>query len=154
MNLLSNTVTLTLDSEFIQLSKLYDKIASSVDLPYFNWNQETALEEIRKAENLVVAIDGSIRSFITYRNYPDRFEISALGSDPDYLKMGYAQHLLETLKKCATAQKKPVWLEVHAENLKALKLYQSNGFSAVQRRKTYYSDQGDAVVMTWTDGSA
>ena len=154
MNSSSNIVTQVNEKDFVQLANLYGKIACSVELPYFNWNKESALQEIKKAESLVIVADGFIRAFITYRNYDDRFEISALGTDPGFLKKGYAQDLLETLKKCAIMQKKPIWLEVHAKNLKAVQLYQTREFVVVHRRKGYYSDLGDALVMTWTDGSS
>lgn len=154
MNLLSSVVLIQNEDQFLQLAKLYGKINAAGPQAYFNWNQQTALDEIRAAANLAAMSEGHIKSFITYRNYDDRLEVSALGTDPDLQHLGYGQLLLKELKKCATGQKKPIWLEVHEHNIKALRLYQSGGFMVVNRRKSYYSDLADAFVMTWTDGSA
>ncbi len=153
MNSSTKIFALTSEFEFLQLAKLYGKIAKSAENCHFNWNQKTALEEIKRAQNLVVQEDGMFVAFITYRDYGDRIEISALGSEPYFRNKGYSQMLLKELKICATKQMQPIWLEVHAENNVAMQLYQSCGFTAVQRRKGYYLDHGDAIVMTWTDGS-
>ena len=140
--------------ELLKLSRLYEKIASATKSSFFNWNQLSALEEISKAENWIYwSLDAPL-AFVTFRIYPDRLEISALGTDPEKRQKGHAKACLNQLKLCATAQRLPIWLEVHAENVAALDFYKCRGFVLVHRRKDYYADRGDALVMTWTDGSS
>ncbi|NPA13502.1 MAG: ribosomal protein S18-alanine N-acetyltransferase [Aquificae bacterium] len=48
---------------------------------------------------------------------------------------------------CKKQGVKNVWLEVSAENQKAIQLYSNLGFIEKGRRKKYYTDGSDAVVM-------
>lgn len=41
-----------------------------------------------------------------------------------------------------------IWLEVHAQNSRALRIYQNLGFHSSGLRKCYYRDGGAALLMT------
>ncbi len=53
-------------------------------------------------------------------------------------------HLIDKSKIC---NKNKVCLEVNCSNILALKLYESFGFIEVGKRKKYYQDRKDAILM-------
>ncbi len=60
------------------------------------------------------------------------------------LGRNFLKHLLEEMKKEGV---KKLLLEVSDKNITALGLYRSFGFREVGRRKNYYSDGSDAILM-------
>ena len=143
-------VTECLSEDYESLASLYQSIAKLVvNRAFFNWSYETALSEFKEGQSLIIK-DQSINqvvSFVTFRNYPDRVEISAVGTNPKYLNQGLAGQLLVELKKNAAQRGLAIWLEVHENNISATKLYLKNGFKVLNTRKSYYSDGGNALVM-------
>lgn len=63
-------------------------------------------------------------------------------------RTGVATALLDTLlARCAETGLRRVVLEVGADNAAARALYEAQGFAEIARRRRYYRDGGDAVVM-------
>ncbi|MBC7464761.1 MAG: GNAT family N-acetyltransferase [Bdellovibrio sp.] len=140
-------------NDFENLAELYETIASTIsNKAFFNWNQKKAEEEIAIAKTFLMKdeMDGSIQAFVTYRDYQDRYEISAIGTNPKHLKMGFAQKVLTALQANAAQRRLAIWLEVHENNQTAINLYLKNGFKVLNTRKRYYPDGGDALVMQFT----
>jgi len=72
---------------------------------------------------------------------------------PAFQGQGWAPLMLEALAGWSRGQNAQwLWLEVRASNLRALAVYERNGFRRVGMRKGYYPAQGsareDAVVMS------
>jgi len=71
---------------------------------------------------------------------------------PAFQRQGWAPLMLEALAGWSRAQNAQwLWLEVRASNLRALAVYERNGFRRVGVRKGYYPAQGgreDAIVMS------
>lgn len=146
----NSEVVLGTANDFEKLAQLYETIAASVsNKAFFNWNEEKATEEMRFAKTLLIKDQAgkNIDAFVTFRDYEDRIEISAIGTNPKHLKMGLAQKVLEALKANAAQRRLAVWLEVHENNQTAVNLYLKNGFTVLNTRKRYYPDGGDALVM-------
>ncbi|MSP54343.1 MAG: GNAT family N-acetyltransferase [Myxococcales bacterium] len=68
-----------------------------------------------------------------------------IGTVPAARRVGVGRHLLRRLLD--TPGTETAWLEVRADNAAAIGLYAGEGFIDVGRRKRYYPDGGDAVVM-------
>lgn len=135
--------------DFIPLSSLYQQIAASVESPaLFNWDADKALAELHQAQTLVFELEQQMISFISYRESDQAFEITALGTGPAWRRHGYLEALLRELTHIAAQHSKPLWLEVHALNQAALRLYQKWGFVLVSSRKDYYPDGASALLMT------
>lgn len=135
-------------TEFETLAKLYQKIAEVVsNRAFFNWTLQSALDELPKAKSLVIKSEKNILAFVTFRDYEDRLEIMAIGTDPTYLRNQMAQKVLDGVKTNAAQRKLSVWLEVHENNQTAVNLYLKNGFKVLNSRKRYYPDGGNALVM-------
>jgi ribosomal-protein-alanine N-acetyltransferase len=67
--------------------------------------------------------------------------------------MGLGRRLLAAVITISVAKgSERVHLEVSEANARAIALYKSEGFKAVGRRKAYYGDKSDAILMTLTLG--
>ncbi|HEY9761996.1 MAG TPA: ribosomal protein S18-alanine N-acetyltransferase [Trichocoleus sp.] len=82
----------------------------------------------------------------------DEAHITLLGIDPLYQGQGLGQWLLlHLLIDAHQRQLHHATLEVRVSNLPAHKLYQKFGFQLVGRRRRYYSDGEDALLL-WRSG--
>lgn len=59
------------------------------------------------------------------------------------------QQKLQELSGCDSQAR--IFLEVAENNRPARRLYEKTGFESVGRRKNYYPDHQDAIVMCWTE---
>lgn len=68
---------------------------------------------------------------------------------PDHRRQGFAQRLMASAEAHATHNgAETLTLEVRPSNRSALVLYERLGYEVVGRRRRYYPDGEDAVVMT------
>ena len=82
------------------------------------------------------------------RTVSDEAEVLTLAVAPAMRRLGIASGLLRTAKALAGAQGSvAMFLEVAPGNVGALALYGQQGFVEVGRRRRYYADGSDAVVM-------
>jgi ribosomal-protein-alanine N-acetyltransferase len=72
-------------------------------------------------------------------------EIMTLAVSPDCRRMGLGMRLLQALLAKRTHSK--AFLELRESNQAALALYTRAGFEIVGRRKCYYRDREDALIM-------
>ncbi|ONG52734.1 ribosomal-protein-alanine N-acetyltransferase [Pseudoroseomonas deserti] len=86
--------------------------------------------------------------FILARVAADEAEILTLAVHPAARRQGLALALLETTAMAAAARgAAALFLEVSAGNAAAQALYAAAGFAEVGRRKRYYPDGSDALVL-------
>ena len=78
----------------------------------------------------------------------DEAHITTLAIHPDYHRQRLGQLLLTQLLQLARHRALPrATLEVRASNHRALGLYQKFGFQTAGRRKRYYKDDEDALIL-------
>ena len=78
----------------------------------------------------------------------DEAEILTFGVVPDARRRGHGAALLRGVLAAARARgAAAMFLEVAAGNAPALALYAREGFAEVGRRRRYYSDGADALVL-------
>lgn len=78
----------------------------------------------------------------------DEAHITTLAIHPDYHRQHLGQLLLiQLLQQARHRRLTHATLEVRASNQKALGLYQKFGFQTAGRRKRYYKDDEDALVL-------
>jgi len=74
--------------------------------------------------------------------------ITLLAIAPQFRHQGLGKYLLKSLLQNATQKRlERATLEVRASNLAAIHLYQQFGFQVAGRRKRYYPDQEDALIL-------
>ena len=78
---------------------------------------------------------------ITYDNI-DSLDIFEIAVDKNFRKKGLASKLLNRIN-----DERKILLEVSEKNDVAINLYKKNGFKMISRRKNYYLDGSDAIVM-------
>lgn len=127
-------------------AEIYDTV---VNRAHFNWSPDIFALELQQVETLLVESDGRIVSFLCYRDLHDLYEISVLATRLSKQKHSFQTILVQHLQELAAKQRKYVLLEVHPENIGAVALYKKMGFILFHRRKQYYSDGADALVMKW-----
>lgn len=75
-------------------------------------------------------------------------QIQNLATDPRFRRRGIAARLLAyRLQQSRRLGMQSAWLEVRTGNLSAIALYERFGFRTVGRRRAYYADGEDALLM-------
>ncbi|HEY8947692.1 MAG TPA: ribosomal protein S18-alanine N-acetyltransferase [Rhizomicrobium sp.] len=93
--------------------------------------------------------DDEICGFILVRVAADEAEILTIAVGPDRRQKGLGSGLLEHAALAAReGGASHMFLEVAAQNLPARNLYEKYGFREVGRRKAYYEDGDDALVLS------
>lgn len=81
----------------------------------------------------------------------DEAELLTIGVIPDARRQGIADRLMtESVASAAARGAVRLFLEVSVTNAPALALYRAGGFVEVGRRRRYYPDGSDALVMART----
>ena len=100
-------------------------------------------EERRPDQSLEV-----VGSLMAWRLY-EQCEINRVATLPALRGQGIGQLLMAAcLEQCAAEGATQALLEVRDDNAAAIALYRACRFEATGRRKGYYHDGGDALVMT------
>ena len=119
--------------------------------PIFNWTQTSLMESFKNDICWGLWDHQSLQSVICLSQVSDPLEILWLATMPASMGQGFMKKLLQALINNAKSQKPrgalEVLLEVHEKNLKAIKLYSDLGFTEFRRRKNYYQDGADAILM-------
>lgn len=96
----------------------------------------------------VLGLMDSRGGLILLRVTLDEAEILTLGTVPAARRQGIAAGLLtEALRQVAISGVRQVFLEVAVGNLAALHLYAAAGFIEIGRRRAYYANGADALVL-------
>ena len=94
---------------------------------------------------VVAAVDGRIAGFAVARRVAeDESELLNLAVDPAFRRRGIARHLLRTLTARFAGA---LWLEVRESNIRARKLYETLGFTEMNRRRDYYRNSGESAIV-------
>ena len=95
------------------------------------------------ASDLVWVSGEPIAGFLLIRAVGDEAEILTLAVDPAHRRAGHAAALLDAAKQdLARTDVSRLFLEVAADNLPALALYERQGFLSIGVRKGYYRRDG------------
>lgn len=108
-----------------------------------------ALFEQSQANIWIAKEADKICGFIIFEAIADEVHIIHMAVSPEHRRKGIAK---EMLKKALSQPAQKYFLEVREENQPARKLYESFGFKVIDRRKNYYEDGADALVMQFTPG--
>jgi ribosomal-protein-alanine N-acetyltransferase len=113
----------------------------------FQWPSETLRAEFQSTDGWGVFKGPRLVSFVLYRVTPVAWEISVVASHPEFWKQSLTRSLLGHLIIIKPLDRE-LWLEVHCENTRAWRLYESLGFVRTGLRENYYPNQGTAWLYT------
>lgn len=118
------------------------------------WSVAAVLDEIAgPGRRALVAVDEhadgiALVGYAITMAAGDVVDLQRIGVDPTYQRRGVARALLTAvLEDAETDGADRVLLEVSAHNTVALTFYEAAGFEEIDRRRRYYRDGSDAVVM-------
>ena len=134
--------------DLIELSSLEAEIFSD---PWGEEILEHYLEVSEKDKSTYVLfdeVDEKILAYVIIQTLYDEMEIMRFAVVPNRRREGLGKKLLKLLTSKATElELKKIILEVNSINYKAINLYKSLGFIEVGRRKNYYKQGEDALLM-------
>jgi len=114
------------------------------------WNAEMFWSELAAGYHYVVHRDpaGLIDGYAGLMVVADEAQVQTIGVRPDAQGRGLGRALLRHLMQVADQRR--VLLEVRTDNVKALALYDSEGFVRLGTRRRYYQPSGaDAHTMAY-----
>ena len=108
-------------------------------------------EELERSRSCTLAVegaDGVLVGTLVAWFVADEFQLHNIAVDPGWRRHGHARQLLNALVEEAYTQQVNVgYLEVEAVNAAAIALYRQWGAHALNVRRAYYVDGGDALEM-------
>lgn len=129
-----------------------------IDIPRIVYLEETFLGETLGQELLATELNSNVANFyvatvndivvgyIGRYAYLGEAEILNFVVDENYQRQGIGQmlfdHVIDEIKDL-----EKISLEVRASNVKGINFYQKNGFKEVNRRKAYYKNGEDALLL-------
>ena len=125
-----------------------------------SWTHSSLLSEAQSAQVILARKDQEEVGFVFLRAPGALWEITLIYIAPESRGTGVFEGLIEASKRIALvpvelqrddlksqSSTSQLGLEVRADNLRALKAYERVGFQEVSRRKAYYRDGCDAILM-------
>jgi ribosomal-protein-alanine N-acetyltransferase len=113
------------------------------------WSEASVREELLgERRTAVVACDPEVVGYVVTAAAGDVVDLQRVAVREDHRRTGLARRLLRAVRPAHV----PWLLEVAATNDAALRLYAAEGFTEIDRRRRYYRDGTDAVVMRLAPG--
>ncbi len=119
------------------------------------WNEAQVREELTGERRQAWVVGDPVVGYAVTLAAGDVVDLQRIAVHPGHQRQGLARRLLEAAVGAArTARADRVLLEVSAANTAALAFYAAAGFVEIDRRRRYYRDGTDAVVMRLPLGAA
>jgi ribosomal-protein-alanine N-acetyltransferase len=133
------------------LDKVLEIEALSFSRP---WTRQHFLDEMKSAcgyPTVAVLPDGALAGYLCLKQVLDEAEILDVAVDPALRGLRIGRRLVEgALDSSRKRGAEVVSLEVRVGNVEATALYQRLGFREIGRRKRYYDNGEDAILMEYT----
>ena len=119
------------------------------------WNEAQVRDELTGERRRAWVVGDPVVGYAVTLAAGDVVDLNRIAVHPDHQRQGVARRLLDAAVGAArTARADRVLLEVSAANTAALAFYAAAGFVEIDRRRRYYRDGTDAVVMRLPLGAA
>jgi len=122
--------------------------------PQDAWSYRTLVDLLEQdsIDLLVVYQSDAVVGYCLYQMMFEQAEILRIGTHPNYQRQGIASKLFARLNQQLQALTvESLLLEVRADNLPAIALYEQQGFETIHQRKGYYKTAHkpaiDALIM-------
>lgn len=104
------------------------------------------LKSINNEEVIVALLDDIFAGYLCYSICLDEADIISVCVKEEYRRLGIARTMIEEMLKKVNS----CFLDVKETNIQAIKLYNSLGFEEYFRRKKYYQDGSNAILLKWS----
>ncbi len=108
------------------------------------WSEQTVLATLARGR-VLVAEDGVLLGYVVLVDTGELADLERIGVRRDHQRAGLASALLDAALRDTGPDR--VLLEVRADNEPALAFYAGAGFIEIDRRRRYYRDGTDALVL-------
>ena len=88
----------------------------------------------------------SIFGFIIDLRFDDEINILNIAIDKSHQKRGHGSNMLLDYLRIIP-EKSTIFLEVNENNNNAISIYKKHSFKKINKRKSYYKDGSDAIIM-------
>ena len=141
-----------LEGKSISIETMQTSDLDHLDISKFDdfWNIDILKDELKSqnSEFVCAKIENKVVGFAGIKIVLDTADIMNIAVREDYRRQGIATLLLNNiLDICNEKNIKTINLEVNEENFSAIRLYQKFGFEENGRRKKYYDNKFDAILM-------
>ncbi len=141
-----------LEGKSISIETMQTSDLDHLDISKFDnfWNIDILKDELKSqnSEFVCAKIGNKVVGFAGIKIVLDTADIMNIAVKEDYRRQGIATLLLNNiLDICNEKNIKTINLEVNEENFSAIQLYQKFGFKENGRRKKYYNNKFDAILM-------
>lgn len=141
------------DIEIIQMSiDNFEEIKDALITDFDDfWNIDTLKDELNQSNSLYIIAkeEKKILGFAGIKIILDEAELMNIVTKKDSRNCGIASNMIENIiKYCTKSGIKKINLEVNIQNSIAINLYKKYNFKEVGRRKKYYNNTDDAILMT------
>lgn len=117
------------------------------------WSRRMLAAAVEDRFTLVLVVEGGgapggVAGYAIFRRAADEAELLSLAVAPEARGRGLGRRLVEDgLARVRADGVRVCYLEVRPANAPALALYRSLGFRGIGRRRRYYRDGSDALVL-------
>jgi ribosomal-protein-alanine N-acetyltransferase len=119
------------------------------------WTEAQVRSEITGARRRAWVVGDPVVGYAVTLAAGDVVDLQRIAVHPDHQRQGVAGELLAAAVAAARSERVDrMLLEVGAANAAALAFYAAAGFTEIDRRRRYYRDGTDAVVMRLPLGTA
>ncbi len=114
------------------------------------WSKDALLNLIRQ-QNIIfraMLLDDEVIGYYSFQKVFDEGYINNLAIKREYQSKGYGTKLFaDLIERAQKFEVKALTLEVEYDNERAIKLYKKFGFIEEGRRKNFYLNKKDAIIM-------
>ena len=117
------------------------------------WSRSNFIDTLKSGyQAQLLLADATLLGYFVAMHGADEVHLLNITVAPAYQRQGWARVMLDAITLWARGQgAQQLWLEVRVGNLRALQVYESQGYRRVGLRKNYYpashGQREDAVVM-------
>ena len=114
------------------------------------WSKDALLNLIRQQNIIfrVMLLDDEVIGYYSFQKVFDEGYINNIAIKREYQSKGYGTKLFKDLiERAQKFEVKALTLEVEDDNERAIKLYKKFGFIEEGRRKNFYLNKKDAIIM-------
>ena len=129
------------------LNEIYSIEKKSFDNPWSINQIKNDIMFLCQSENWVYLVSGKVVGYIFGLIIMDEYHITNIAVHPDFFRQKIGTKLIKhIILSLLPKNVKVILLEVSANNIRAIKYYQSLGFVSVGVRKKYYQNGDDAIL--------